>query len=134
MAASEYWTVEQYREYFKTKPTAPHKPKRKTGNGNKAKKEMELILLILGFPFVTEHRFHAVRRFKFDWAIPSHKVAIEYEGVNSDKSRHTTKVGYSKDCEKYNLAAADGWRVLRYTALNYTQMTDDLRNLLTSNQ
>lgn len=66
------------------------------------------------------------RRFRFDYAIPDKKIAIEFEGLESIDLRgkripsgHLTPVGYTKDCEKYNLAAINGWTVLRFTALNY---------------
>lgn len=79
--------------------------------------------------YVEELQFHETRKFRFDWAIPSLKLAIEYEGLMSKKSGHTTISGYSKDCEKYNLAVLNGWKVLRYTALNYKQLANDLENV-----
>lgn len=78
-----------------------------------------------------EYKFHPTRRFKFDFAIPEKKIAIEYEGI-SGKSRHTSITGYTRDCEKYNIATGMGWRVFRYTALNYSQVVDDLNNFLSS--
>lgn len=78
---------------------------------------------------VTEHKFLDNRRFKFDFAIPDRMIGIEYEGTMSRKSRHTTVTGYSKDCEKYNLASINGWTVLRYTALNYGDVERDLKQL-----
>lgn len=80
--------------------------------------------------FVPEHRFDEVRQFRFDWAIPSLMLAIEYEGVFSKKSRHTTVNGFSEDCVKYNLAVCSGWRVLRYTAKNYLNLETDLIKML----
>lgn len=83
---------------------------------------IEMILKIKKIEFVTELKFHEKRRFRFDFAIPAEKIAIEYEGISvgkGGKSRHTSITGYTRDCEKYNLAAVDGWRVLRFTALNY---------------
>lgn len=80
--------------------------------------------------FIQEYKFLENRRFKFDYAIPYLKVGIEYEGVISSKSRHTTISGYTKDCEKYNLAAINGWRVLRYTALNYKDLAIDLKAII----
>ena len=78
----------------------------------------------------TEHLGIPGRRFRFDWAVPELKLAIEYEGIfGRGRSRHTTQKGYSKDCEKYNLAAIHGWRVLRYTATTYRQLEDDLKGL-----
>ena len=80
--------------------------------------------------FVTEHKFDNTRRFRFDWAVIDLKLAVEYEGVFSKKSRHTSLNGFSKDCEKYNLAIANGWRVLRYTAMNYQNLENDLLKIL----
>ncbi len=77
-----------------------------------------------------EFQFDEVRKFRFDWAIPSKKIAIEFEGLMSEKSRHTTLNGYSNDCIKYNLAQLKGWRVLRYTILNYKNIEVDLKNIL----
>jgi len=82
---------------------------------------------------VCEFKFDKTRKFRFDIAIPALKVAIEYEGIFSEKqakSRHTSVVGYSKDCEKYNLATVQGWRVLRYTALNYRNMYQDIHTII----
>lgn len=76
--------------------------------------------------YIEEHKFHPTRRWRFDWAIPDMKVAIEYEGIISEKSRHTTLQGFSGDCDKYNEAGKLGWTVLRYTALNYKNLANDL--------
>lgn len=73
-----------------------------------------------------EYKFDKERKFRFDFCIPSIKLAIEYEGIFSAKSRHTSLKGYSIDAEKYNLAASQGWTVLRYTASNYKQLENDL--------
>lgn len=80
--------------------------------------------------YVTELQFNENRKFRFDWAIPSLRVAIEYEGIFSKKSRHTTVNGFSEDCVKYNLATCSGWRVLRYTAKNYLNLEKDLIKML----
>ena len=84
-------------------------------------RHIEMVLKIKRINFVEEHKFLEDRKFKFDVAIVEEKIAIEYEGLafTGGISRHTTLGGYSKDCEKYNLAVADGWRVLRFTASNY---------------
>jgi len=56
---------------------------------------------------ICEFQFHPVRFFRFDIAIPSLKVAIEYEGImtikGGTKSRHTTVTGHSTDCENTTL-------------------------------
>lgn len=77
-----------------------------------------------------EYKFHPKRRWRFDWCIESLKVAFEYEGIFSEKSRHTNRQGYSKDTEKYNAAASLGWRVFRYTAMNYKNLVDDLKTIV----
>lgn len=69
----------------------------------------------MGLDPETEYRFHPKRKWRFDFAFPEQKVAIEIEGGTFAKSRHTTGTGYEKDCEKYNTAILNGWRVFRFT-------------------
>ena len=64
---------------------------------------------------VKEFRFHPVRLWRFDYAIPAHKIALEVEGGVWTGGRHTSSVGFLKDMEKYNTATLMGWRVLRTT-------------------
>mgnify|MGYP001369187991 CR=1 FL=1 len=78
---------------------------------------------------VPELQFSVSRKFRFDFAHVEKKVAFEYEGINSNKSRHTTITGYTRDCEKYNLAALNGWKVFRFTALNYGSVIKILEKL-----
>lgn len=80
------------------------------------------------FVLSTEHKFHTKRRWRFDWSINSLKIAIEYEGIFSEKSRHTTFKGYSGDTDKYRAAAKTGWEVWRYTARNYKELANDLND------
>lgn len=114
--------------------------KERTQKAAKVKQEPEGLrfikqtLTLLKIPFEVEYRFHPTRKFRFDVAFPGNKVAIEYEGLVSEKSRHTTIEGYTNDCRKYNLAQGMGWRVLRYTAANYREFLNELSNFLTINQ
>lgn len=64
---------------------------------------------------VPEHKFHPVRRWRFDWAFVPQKLALEVEGGVFMKGggRHSRGAGYRKDLEKYNTATALGWRILR---------------------
>ncbi len=62
---------------------------------------------------VKEYKFHPVRKWRFDYAIPAHKIAIEVEGGVWTGGRHTSPKGFLGDMEKYNTATAMGWRVLR---------------------
>lgn len=97
---------------------------------SREKQAIEWILAGFNLPFVKEFKFLTDRKFRFDYALPHRKIAIEYEGINSGRSRHTSVTGYSKDTEKYNLATIHGWRVLRYTMKTYKNVGADLSKLL----
>lgn len=64
---------------------------------------------------IAEYRF-STRKWRFDWAFPDVKLAIEIEGGSGSNGRHTRPSGYADDCEKYNRATLNGWRLLRYTS------------------
>jgi len=64
---------------------------------------------------VAEYRFHPLRRWRFDWAWPEQKIALEVEGGIWIQGRHSRGAGMVKDMDKYNTAATLGWRVLRVT-------------------
>ena len=57
-----------------------------------------------------EFKFHPERRWRFDFAWPEHKLAVEIEG-----GVHRIKNKFERDIEKYNTATKMGWRILRYT-------------------
>jgi very-short-patch-repair endonuclease len=67
----------------------------------------------------------AAPAWRWDFAWPDHRVAVEIEGlvVYRDKAtghmqtrgRHTTPQGFNDDCEKYAWGAVLGWRVMRFT-------------------
>lgn len=62
-----------------------------------------------------EHRFRKDRRFAFDLCWTAYGLAVECEGGIWIKGRHVNPVSFEKDCEKYSLAAIDGWAVIRVT-------------------
>lgn len=70
---------------------------------------------------VPEWRFHVERRWRFDYAWPLPKLALEVEGGLFTQGRHTRGVGAVKDLEKYSEAAILGWRILYATP-------DEVRN------
>jgi len=88
----------------------------------------------MGVQFVIEHEFHPTRKWRFDFAILDKMIAIEYEGIHSDKSRHTTRSGYAGDIEKYNAATKLGWRILRYHAGNVGEVYGDLETIFNQKQ
>ena len=64
---------------------------------------------------VEEYRFHATRRWRFDYAVIEKLLAFECEGGVWTSGRHIRPTGFLKDMEKYNSAAMLGWRVFRFT-------------------
>ena len=78
-----------------------------------------------------EYQFAKPRKFRFDWCFEKEgvRVAFEFNGIMSEKSRHTSILGYSKDMEKINLAQSLGWKVYQYTVINYLDLRVDLLNL-----
>lgn len=66
-------------------------------------------------PLEREYRFHPVRRYRFDFALPAHMLAIEIDGGIFGKGGHSTPLGITRDMEKGNLAVMCGWSVLRFT-------------------
>lgn len=76
-----------------------------------------------------ELKFHPVRKWRFDFAIESINLAIEFEGgIFQNKSGHNTAKHYSKDTQKYAQATILGWSILRYTALTFKDAPGDLMN------
>lgn len=69
----------------------------------------------LGREPVREYRFHPVRKWRFDYAFPDLKIAVECDGGVFTGGRHTRPIGYMKDMEKFNAAAEAGWVVLKFT-------------------
>ena len=57
-----------------------------------------------------EHRFHPVRRWRFDLAWPSIKIAVEFHGGGFGHQSHGGRVS---DYEKLNAALCLGWRVFQ---------------------
>ncbi len=64
---------------------------------------------------VREHRFHANRKWRMDFAWPDLMVALEVEGVTYQGGRHQRVDGFTQDCIKYNQATLRGWRLIRAT-------------------
>ncbi len=84
---------------------------------------------------VTEHVFHPTRKWRFDYAVPKIKLAIEYNGHGgfigkSGASGHSSIKGITNDAEKMNSAIACGWRVLAFTALHF-KYSDQVKHKLT---
>ena len=75
--------------------------------------------LAAGLPVpVPEFKFHPTRRWRFDFAWPDRRLAVEIEGGAWIGGRHTRGAGFINDAIKYNSATEIGWKILRYTPQN----------------
>lgn len=103
-------------------------PSFKKDKGAKAKTWILLNLQVWckqrGLTLKEEYMFHPKRRWRSDWLIEERKILIEYDGLFSNKSGHTTPQGFTGDADKHNAAQQLSYKVYRFTALNY-------KNLLT---
>lgn len=92
------------------------KKSRQTGNSYQIRDVFTTICRTdLKVECVKEYKFHPTRRWRFDYAIPEHKIALEVEGGVWTGGRHTSPKGFLGDIEKYNTATLMGWRVFRTT-------------------
>jgi len=83
---------------------------------SKGEETINLLLKCMKVKFEREYQAIPGRRFRFDFAIPDLKIAVEYEGGTFIHGGHSRGKGYSKDCQKYSLAAIYGWCVIRVTS------------------
>lgn len=80
-----------------------------------------------GLEVEKEYRFHPTRKWRFDYAIPAIRMAVEVEGGVWTGGRHTSSKGFLGDMEKYNEAALLGWCLIRTTpSLLLTSKTIEL--------
>lgn len=84
---------------------------------------------------VPEYHFHPTRKWRFDFAYPIKKIAVEIEGGVWTGGAHTRGRGFEEDCEKYNAATLLGWRVFRFTGemVERGEMSVVMRNLTGEN-
>jgi len=71
-----------------------------------------------GLSVVREYEFHPKRKWRFDYALPRERIALEVEGGVWQYGRHNRAAGFLGDMDKYNAAAVLGWRVIRITPKN----------------
>lgn len=81
---------------------------------------------------VAEYRFHPTRKWRFDWAWPEQRVALEVQGGIFSSGRHVRGAALLKEYEKLNTAARLGWRVLYCTPAQLTngEILDDVAGAL----
>jgi len=85
---------------------------------NTARDKIYLAALRTEWPFlgwVPELVFHPVRMWRFDFASPVARVALEIEGGIWMQGRHNRGAGMIADMHKYNAAVGEGWKLIRVT-------------------
>ena len=109
---------------------------KKTKQAKKSAQALELKLLVEAHlselpEHETEYKFFPTRRWRFDYAWPELKIALEVHGGVYSNGRHTRGVGFTKDREKMNTAQLEGWTVLEVTTehVKSCQMLDWLKQV-----
>ncbi|MBW6490989.1 MAG: endonuclease domain-containing protein [Lentimicrobium sp.] len=104
------------------KPNTPRKAKisKPTRDIGSEKSDMfvKIVKSVNGLDVVKEYRFTPERRWRLDYAIPTHMIAIEVEGGAFTSGRHTRGKGFIADMEKYNELTCLGWSLIRVTPQN----------------
>ena len=105
-------------------------------NGSKgSQRGFAALLPFFGIPKCEcEFKFHPSRKYRFDYAWPTPKVAVELEGAIWTRGGHSTPRGILRDIEKYNEALNLGWKVIRIVHANvehpYTESSLKTMNLV----
>lgn len=68
-----------------------------------------------------QFQFCQNRKWRFDFAWPSIRLAVEIQGGTFTNGRHSRGVGYDQDSEKSNIATLLGWRVLRFSTRDLSE-------------
>lgn len=91
----------------------------------------DIILRKFPMPMVeSQYRFHPKRRWRFDFAIPFHKIAIEINGGVWSNGRHSRGSGLVKEYEKMRAAAVLHWYVFAYDTKSIHLIDEDISRFL----
>ncbi len=96
-------------------------PKRRSRSPNKASEEFRRQAFLAmcrshGIPEpIWELYFFPGRKFRFDWAWPENKIALEVQGGNWIGGRHVRPAALEDEHDKRNEAAISNWRILYCT-------------------
>lgn len=74
--------------------------------------EEQLVRGKIKYTWVREYRFAPPRRYRFDFAWPDQKIAVEIQGGTFSGGAHSRGARQHNDFEKNNLAVLLGWRVI----------------------
>jgi hypothetical protein len=76
---------------------------------------LEKHLRCLRLAFAPEALFHTQRKWRWDYVLPEHRIAIEIQGQIWHKGGHTSGKGMQRDMDKRNAGVMLGWRVLTFS-------------------
>lgn len=65
---------------------------------------------------MTEFKFHVKRKWRFDLAWKSERIAVEIQGGTYSNGAHVRGKRYAEDCRKLNAAQLAHWTVLWFPA------------------
>lgn len=95
------------------------------------KLHQRVTMQLIGMPKpVGEFKFHPDRRWRFDYAWPDKKIALEIHGATYKGGRHVTGKGFASDREKMNEAQLLGWIVIEATTDNIGCIRDWIERAL----
>ena len=79
--------------------------------GEEAEQALYASLKALNIAYISQYRWHPVRRWQADAGLPNYRLLVEIDGavhrVHRDK--------WERDLEKSNAAQEAGWAILRFT-------------------
>lgn len=107
---AEHMSIDDYKVLIGTKAAAPKRSKR-----SKEKEKLGQYLMYGGDPWVTEYRFHPMRKWSLDWAWVNLKIGVEYHGGVFGNGHHSRGDGLTDDAEKSAEAQILGWIVIAAT-------------------
>jgi very-short-patch-repair endonuclease len=81
-----------------------------------AESQLAYMLGAMGISFTREFLAIPERRYRFDFRLDGTNILVEVQGgVWMNKAGHNTGAGITRDCEKFSLAVANGYKVMPLT-------------------
>lgn len=127
-------SLAEYKKLYVKKPRRTSKGGKPKGKKKVSEGEqlLSLQLTALKIGFVTEYKFHPVRKWRSDFKIAEYPILVEVEGGTWTNGRHSRGSGFEKDCEKYNAAAKLGYFVIKGTTgqVRSGQLLQDVKEMI----
>lgn len=82
-------------------------------------------VLVSDIELERQYRFHPERRWRFDFAHPETRIAVELQGGVWTRGRHSRGAGQIADMKRRNAAQLEGgWTVLEYATADTTAVNE----------